>query len=296
MPNSWFGGKRTTYSKRSLQEKVEAIPEGLWTQCPKCQQILFTRELEKNLKVCMKCDYHFRLTACERIAMLLDEGSFVERDAGLRTTDPLQFPQYDESLARYQKATGLSEAVVSGEGCLNGLPLSLAVTDSHFLMGSMATVVGERITRAIERAIEREIAVLLISGSGGGARMHEGLLSLMQMAKTSGALARLQQAGLLAIVLLTDPSMAGVMASWGSLGDVILAEPGAQIGFTGQRVSKQAQVTKAPDNFQTAEFQLQHGMIDRVVPRRELKETIGKLLLFGGAVAEVETREPMHAR
>jgi acetyl-CoA carboxylase carboxyl transferase subunit beta len=296
MPNSWFGGKRTGYSKRSLQEKVEAIPEGLWTQCPKCSQILFTREVEKSLKVCMKCDYHFRLTAHERIAQLLDEGSFVERDANLRTTDPLQFPKYDESLARYQKATGLSEAVVSGEGRLNGLPLSCAVTDSHFLMGSMATVVGERITRAIERAIEREIPVLLVSGSGGGARMHEGLLSLMQMAKTSGALARLHQAGLLSIVLLTDPSMAGVMASWGSLGDVILAEPGAQIGFTGQRVSKQAQVTKAPADFQTAEFQLEHGMIDRVVPRRELKETIGKLLLFGGAVAEAEMREPMHAR
>jgi acetyl-CoA carboxylase carboxyl transferase subunit beta len=244
----------------------------------------------------MRCDYHFRLTAHERIAMLLDEGSFVERDAGLRTTDPLRFPKYDESLARYQKATGLSEAVVSGEGRLNGLAISLAITDSHFLMGSMATVVGERITRAIERAIEREIAVLLVSGSGGGARMHEGLLSLMQMAKTSGALARLQQAGLLAIVLLTDPSMAGVMASWGSLGDVILAEPGAQIGFTGQRVSKQAQVNKAPDDFQTAEFQLQHGMIDRVVPRRELKETIGKLMLFGGAVAERGAREPIHAR
>lgn len=296
MPNSWFGGKRTGYSKRSLQEKIESIPEGLWTPCPKCRQLLFTRELEKNLKVCQKCDYHFRLTAHERIAMLLDPDSFVERDASLRTTDPLQFPNYDETLARYQNATGLSEAVVSGEGRVNGLPLSIAVTDSYFLMGSMATVVGERITRAIERSIEREIPVLLVSGSGGGARMHEGLLSLMQMAKTAGALARLQQAGLLAVVLLTDPSMAGVMASWGSLGDVILAEPGAQIGFTGQRVSKQAQVTKAPADFQTAEFQLKHGMIDRVVPRRELKETIGKLLLFGGAVAEVKTREPLHAR
>lgn len=296
MPEGWFRAKRAAYSARSLQEKVESIPDGLWTQCPKCRQLLFTRELEKSLKVCMKCDYHFRLTAHERIAMLLDPGSFVERDANLRTTDPLQFPNYDESLARYQKSTGLSEAVVSGEGTVAGLPVSIAVTDSHFLMGSMATVVGERITRAIERAIEREIPVLLISGSGGGARMHEGLLSLMQMAKTSGALARLHQAGLLAIVVLTDPSMAGVLASWGSLGDVILAEPGAQIGFTGQRVAKQAQVSKPPADFQTAEFQFKHGMIDRIVPRRELKETIGKLLLFGGALTEVERREPAHAR
>jgi acetyl-CoA carboxylase carboxyl transferase subunit beta len=296
MPQGWFRGKRSAYAKRSLQQKVEAIPDGLWTQCPKCRELLFARELEKSLKVCKKCNYHFRLTAPERIALLLDDESFVERDANLRTTDPLQFPKYDETLARHQKSTGMSEAALTGEGTLNGLPVSIAVTDSHFLMGSMASVVGERVTRAIERAIEREIPVILVSGSGGGARMHEGLLSLMQMAKTSGALARLHQAGLMAIVLLTDPSMAGVMASWASLGDVILAEPGAMIGFTGQRVSQQAQVTKPSADFQTAEFQLKHGMIDMICPRKELKETIGRLLLFGAAVPEVEPLEPAHAR
>jgi acetyl-CoA carboxylase carboxyl transferase subunit beta len=296
MPNGWFRSKRSNYSKRTLQAKVEAMPDGLWEQCPKCRELLFIRELEKNLKVCKKCNYHFRLSAKERIALLLDEGTFVERDANLRTTDPLEFPRYDEALARYQNSTGMSEAVLSGEGLLNGLPLSIAVTDSRFIMGSMWAVVGERLTRAIERAIEREIPVLLVSGSGGGARMHEGLLSLMQMAKTSGALARLHQAGLIAIVLLTDPSMAGVMASWGSLGDITLAEPGAMIGFTGQRVSQQAQVTKLPADFQTAEFQLKHGMIDMIVPRKDLKETIAKLLLFSGAHTTVETMEPAHAR
>jgi len=296
MPNGWFRSKRSNYSKRTLQAKVEAMPDGLWEQCPKCRELLFIRELEKNLKVCKKCNYHFRLSAKERIALLLDEGTFVERNANLRTTDPLEFPRYDEALARYQNSTGMSEAVLSGEGLLNGLPLSIAVTDSRFIMGSMGAVVGERLTRAIERAIEREIPVLLVSGSGGGARMHEGLLSLMQMAKTSGALARLHQAGLIAIVLLTDPSMAGVMASWGSLGDITLAEPGAMIGFTGQRVSQQAQVTKLPADFQTAEFQLKHGMIDMIVPRKDLKETIAKLLLFSGAHTTVETMEPAHAR
>jgi acetyl-CoA carboxylase carboxyl transferase subunit beta len=296
MPQGWFRGKRSGLSKRSLQEKVEAIPDGLWEQCPKCRELLFARELEKGLKVCKKCNYHFRLTAQERIALLLDEESFVERDASLRTIDPLRFPKYDETLARHQKNTGMSEAALTGEGTLNGMPVSIAVTDSHFLMGSMASVVGERVTRAIERAIEREIPVILVSGSGGGARMHEGVLSLMQMAKTSGALARLHQAGLMAIVLLTDPSMAGVMASWASLGDVILAEPGAMIGFTGQRVSQQAQVTKTAADFQTAEFQLKHGMIDKIVPRKELKETLGRLLLFGGVVPEVEPLEPAHAR
>jgi acetyl-CoA carboxylase carboxyl transferase subunit beta len=296
MPNGWFRSKRSSSAKRSLQAKVEAMPDGLWEQCPQCKELLFTRELEKHLKVCKKCSFHFRLSARERIALLIDEGTFVERDENLRTTDPLHFPRYDEALARYQNATGMSEAVITGEGFLNGMPLSIGVTDSRFIMGSMGAVVGERFTRAIERAIEREIPVLLVSGSGGGARMHEGLLSLMQMAKTSGALARLHQAGLIAIVLLTDPSMAGVMASWGSLGDITLAEPGAMIGFTGQRVSQQAQVTKPPADFQTAEFQLKHGMVDKVVPRKDLKETIGKLLLFSGASVAIEQMEPAHAR
>jgi acetyl-CoA carboxylase carboxyl transferase subunit beta len=278
MANGWF--------RRRKAAADDSLPEGLWTQCPKCKELLFTREWERNLKVCLKCNYHFRLTARERLDLLLDDGSFVERDAELLSVNVLDFPGYSDSLQRYRTATGQADAVLSGEGLLEGYPLTIAVTDSHFMMGSMGSVVGERIARAVEHATERGIATLLVSGTGGGARMQEGLLSLMQMAKTSAALARHQDAGLLALVLLTEPTMGGVTASWGSLGDVILAEPGAMIGFAGLRVSQQAQVHKVPADFQTAEFQLAHGQVDRIVPRKELKETLAKLLAFSGAQAE----------
>jgi acetyl-CoA carboxylase carboxyl transferase subunit beta len=281
MANGWFQRKWGTTSKRTLEAKVDAMPEGLWSQCPECRELLFARELERNLKVCKKCNHHFRLTAGERLEMLLDPDSFSEWDGGLRTVDPLQFPNYDASLSRHQKATGLAEAVLSGEGRIDGTELGVAVTDSHFIMGSMGSVVGERITRAIERSIEREMPVLLVSGSGGGARMQEGLLSLMQMAKTSAALARLRRAGQLCIVLLTDPTMGGVFASWASLGDVLIAEPGAMIGFAGQRVSQQTAVMKPPADFQTAEYQFKHGMIDLICARKELRETLTRLLQFG---------------
>jgi acetyl-CoA carboxylase carboxyl transferase subunit beta len=284
MANGWFQRKLGAASKRSLEAKVEAIPDGLWTQCPSCREVLFSRELERNLKVCMKCNHHFRLTAAERRELLLDPDSFTEWDRGLRTVDPLQFPNYDASLSKHQKATGMTEAVLSGEGRMDGLELAMAVTDSHFIMGSMGSVVGERITRAIERATEREMPVILVSGSGGGARMQEGLLSLMQMAKTSAALGRLKQAGQICLVLLTDPTMGGVFASWASLGDVLIAEPGAMIGFAGQRVSQQTSVMKPPPDFQTAEYQFQHGMIDMVCPRKELRETLIRLLQFGASV------------
>jgi acetyl-CoA carboxylase carboxyl transferase subunit beta len=298
MANGWFHKRRGAAAKRALEAKVEAIPDGLWSQCPGCRELLFTRELDRNLKVCKKCSHHFRLTAAERLELLLDPGSFIERDAELRTIDPLHFPNYDASLARHQKNTGLTEAILSGEGRIDGMPLGVAVTDAHFIMGSMGSVVGERITRAIERAIEREMPVLLVSGSGGGARMQEGLLSLMQMAKTSAALARLKQAGLLSIVLLTDPTMGGVFASWASLGDILIAEPGAMIGFAGQRVSQQTGVMKPPPDFQTAEFQLKHGMIDLICPRKELRETLIRLLQFGSRVEAAATPplEAAHAR
>jgi acetyl-CoA carboxylase carboxyl transferase subunit beta len=295
MPDGWFRRKQSSLSRRALQARVQAIPEGLMTPCPGCKELLLTRELEKNLKVCKKCSYHFWLTAAERLDLLLDAGSFVERDGNLRTIDPLHFPKYDEKLARYQDQTKMTEAVVSGEGMVHGMPVSIAVTDARFIRGSMGSVVGERITRAIEWAIEREIAVVLVSASGGGARMEEGLLSLMQMAKTSGALARLDRSGLLSIVVLTDQSMAGVLASWASLGDVILAEPGARIGFVGERVSQQAQVTKPSAGFQTSEFQLKHGMVDRVCHRKDLKETIGRLLQFAGVAVREERLEAAHA-
>jgi acetyl-CoA carboxylase carboxyl transferase subunit beta len=279
MANGWF---------RKRKDEGGSLPEGLFTKCLRCHQLLFTREWERNLKVCAKCGYHFRLTAHERIELLLDEESFEQRDADLRPVDSLRFPGYAESLKRYTTATGMPDAIVSGEGLLEGLPVTIAVTDANFMMGSMGAVVGERITRAVERATARGIPTILVSGTGGGARMHEGLLSLMQMAKTSGALARHQAAGLLAVVVMTDPTMGGVTASWASLGDIILAEPGAMIGFAGRRVSKQAQVSKVPDDFQTSEFHLAHGQIDRIVSRKDLKETIGTFCRFAG----VPTRTP----
>ena len=286
MANGWFG-KRKSPSEGSPAHNAGApgaeIPEGLWNQCPKCRELLFIREWERNLKVCKKCGYHFRLTAKERLDLLVDPDSFVERDGQLRSTDPLNFPGYAESLERNQRKSGLTDACLSGDAQVEGHPITIAVTDAHFMMGSMGSVVGERIARAVERATELSVPVVLISGSGGGARMHEGLLSLMQMAKTSGALARHHDHGLASVVILTDPTMGGVTASWGTLGDFILAEPGAMIGFAGLRVSKQAQVSKVPADFQTAEFQRAHGHIDRIVPRAELRDTLIRLLEFVGA-------------
>jgi acetyl-CoA carboxylase carboxyl transferase subunit beta len=270
MANGWFRKRKDG----------EEFPEGLWVKCDKCRELLFKREWERNLKVCSKCGHHFRLTARERIELLVDEGSFVEYDAQLVSTDPLGFPNYQASLERYRKLTNEPDAVVSGDGVIDGLPVSIAVTDANFMMGSMGSVVGERITRALERATERRIPAILVSGTGGGARMHEGLLSLMQMAKTSGAIARHHDAGLFTLALLTDPTMGGVTASWGMLGDVNLAEPGAMIGFAGLRVSKQANVSKVPNDFQTAEFQQNHGQIDKVVPRTELRDTVATLIKF----------------
>ena len=284
MANGWFR-KRKAPPAAAPQAGATEIPEGLWTQCEKCRELLFTREWERNLKVCHKCGYHFRLTARERVELLLDADSFVELDADVLPTNSLDFPGYGEALKRHGEATGLKDAIVSGEGTLAGHPLTIAVTDAFFMRGAMGSVVGERLARAVERATERRVTALLVSGTGGGARMQEGLLSLMQMAITSAAIARHHEARLLTVVLLTDPSLAGVMASWGSLGDVLLAEPGARIGFVGERVSQAAQVSKVPADFQTAEFQLAHGQIDRIVPRKELKETLATLFQFAGSQA-----------
>ena len=278
MGNGWFR------KQKSPRTGVEELPEGLWIQCenPKCRELLFIREWERNLKVCRKCQYHFRLSARERIELLTDEGTFVERDAQIVSKNPLNFPRYNDSLERYRRDAGQTDAIVSGDAELDGTPFSIAATDARFMMGSMGSVVGERLTRSVERATAAGWPVVLISGTGGGARMQEGILALMQMAKTSGAIAHHHAKGLMTIVILTHPSMAGVLASWGSLGDVILAEPGAMIGFVGQRVSKQAQVSKVPSDFQTAEFQLAHGQVDRVVPRKDLKATLSALFEFAG--------------
>ncbi|MBW3623355.1 MAG: acetyl-CoA carboxylase carboxyl transferase subunit beta [Armatimonadetes bacterium] len=269
-PGGWF----------SRHKPESDLPEGLWSKCERCERIVFVRDLERNLKVCPHCDYHHRLTAWERIEMLTEPGSFSEWDADLRSSDPLGFPEYPEKLEKDRQKTGLTDAAVSGCGSIGAHRVSMGLTDFRFRAGAMNSVVGERLTRAVERAVDERLPVLLVSGTGGGASMYEGILSLMQMPKTSVALARHHDLGLLFISLLTDPTMAGVYASWASLGDLTLAEPGATIGFTGSRVSKQAQahVGRRPANYQTAEFQQDRGMVDRVVPRKDLKATLEKLL------------------
>ena len=273
-----FGKPRYTIVKVS---KKKNIPEGLWTKCGECGEIIYNKKLEENLKVCPKCDFHFRLTAYERINAILDEESFSEFDKNMTSKDPLGFKgpkKYKDKLESDKKATGLKEAVVSGEGKIESKKIILAVTDSRFIMGSMGSVVGEKITRAIEKATQLKLPVIICSGSGGGARMYEGMFSLMQMVKTSAAISRHNKAGLLFISLLTNPTMAGVMASFASLGDVIIAEPRALIGFTGPRVIEQTIRQKLPDGFQLSEFMLKHGLVDKVVHRKELRSTIIKII------------------
>ncbi len=261
--------------------KKKDIPEGLWTKCEGCSEALYNKNLEENFKVCPKCNYHFVLGAYERIAMLLEAGTFLEYDKDMVSDDPLEFKgpkTYAEKIASDQAATGLKEAVVTGEGLLGQQPLIIAVTDSRFIMGSMGSVVGEKITRAIEAATKKRLPLVIISGSGGGARMYEGMFSLMQMSKTSAALSYHHRAGLAYISVLTNPTMAGVMASFAGLGDMIIAEPKALIGFTGPRVIEQTIRQKLPVGFQRSEFLLEHGLIDMIVQRKNMKETISQLL------------------
>ncbi len=261
--------------------RKKSVPAGLWTKCPSCQHVVFSKSLRENLSVCPECHFHFTLGARERIELLIDAGTFRETDADVETVDPLHFTgvrSYLEKMKQDQKKTGLKEACLVGEGESEGKKIAFGVTDSRFIMGSMGSVVGEKITRLVERAIEKGIPVVIVSGSGGGARMYEGVLSLMQMAKTAAAIARLHQSKLPYVSVLTNPTMGGVMASFAALGDIILAEPGALIGFAGPRVIEQTIRQKLPADFQTSEFLLDHGMIDQVVPRRELKRTIGLLL------------------
>lgn len=271
-----FFRKQKYVTVKPTTGKVD-IPEGLWVKCTRCNEILYTKELDKNLKVCHKCNFHFRVGARERVAMTLDQGSFREYDANLESANPLDFPGYHEKIASAQEATGLKEAVLTGEGTINGYPVVLAVMDPNFIMGSMGSVVGEKITRAIEAAIEKRYPLIIFSASGG-ARMQEGILSLMQMAKTSAALAKLDQAGVLYISVFTDPTTGGVTASFASLGDIILAEPGALIGFTGPRVIEQTIKQKLPEGFQRAEFMRQHGFVDLIVARNNMKETLANIL------------------
>ena len=261
--------------------KKKDIPHGLWTKCPDCGGVIYNKALKENLKVCQKCNYHFTLGSQGRINLLLDKGSFQELESGIKPTDPLGFqgPQsYKLKLTEEKEKTNLSDACVVGKGKINERKLIFGVTDSRFMMGSMGSVVGEKLTRAIELATHSRYPLVIVSGSGGGARMQEGMLSLMQMAKTSAALCRHSEEKLLFISVLTNPSMAGVLASFASLGDVIIAEPRALIGFTGPRVIEQTIRQKLPGGFQTSEFLLEHGLIDMVVARKNLKDTISQIL------------------
>ncbi len=257
------------------------VPEGLWIRCPGCEATVYRKQVEKNLGVCTECDHHFYISASERIRQLLDEDSFEEWFDNLHPCDPLEFADkkpYRERLISEQKRTGMTEACVVGRGYLRGRPLVLGMTDSAFIMGSMGSVVGEKLTRAIEEATRKRLPLVIVSGSGGGARMHEGILSLMQMGKVSAALARYRDAGGLFLSVLTNPTMGGVAASFASLGDIVLAEPKALIGFAGPRVVAATIKEPLPEDFQTSEFLLEHGFVDRIVPRSSLRTEIARLI------------------
>lgn len=254
------------------------VPDGLWTKCDLCGQILYTKELVKNSYVCYRCQAHLRLPARDRLAMMLDYGLEEEFDADLVGEDPLQFPEYAEKLWQARQKTGQPEAVITGRGQIEGEKVCVGVLDFNFMGGSMGWAVGEKVARLFDRARAAGLPVVFFSSGGGGARMQEGAVSLMQMATTVQAVSRFSAAGGLYVAVLTDPTMGGVYASFGSLGDVILAEPGARIGFTGPRVIEQTIRQKLPAGFQTAEFLLKNGMIDAIVDRREMKRYLARLL------------------
>jgi len=272
---AWF--KKTREQK--LDKKVK-IPEGLWVKCENCKEIVYKKEIEKNLKVCPKCNYHFRISARERLDLIVDEESFVEMDAEVTSGDPLGFKDtvsYRDRIKEYQKRSGLREAIITGEALINGYPVVIAVMDFSFHGGSMGSAVGEKIVRAAELAMENKIPLVTVASSGG-ARMQEGIFSLMQMAKTAAVIGKLKEAGVLYISILSDPTFGGVTASFAMLGDIIIAEPKSLIGFAGQRVIEQTIKQQLPENFQRAEFFLEHGMIDMVVDRKDLKETMATLI------------------
>ena len=265
---------------REQSAKNVEVPDGLWSKCDNCKEMIYTKQLNENFQVCPKCQHHFRMSAKERIELLVDIGTWSEDKKRILPADPLSFPGYKEKLKKSQLETGLDDAIITGEGKICGMPVAVGVTDSFFIMGSMGSVVGEKLTRIIESAIAGKKPLLLVSSSGGGARMQEGILSLMQMAKTGAALKKLSEAHLPYISLLTDPTGGGVTASWGMLGDITLAEPNALILFAGPRVIEQTIRQKLPKGFQRSEFLKDHGFIDVVVHRKDLKESLGKILKF----------------
>jgi len=278
---AWF---RREKQRIAVSDSTHVRTEGLWIKCDGCRQIIWKKDLEANWNVCGKCGHHFRLDARGRLRLLLDDGRYEEQDAGLETTDPLGFVDlkpYPERIRSAQKTTGLKDAVITAEGKLEERPVILCAMEYAFIGGSMGSTVGEKITRAVERAAGGKLPLIIVSASGG-ARMMEGTISLMQMAKISAALARLDEAGVPFLSILTDPTTGGVTASFAMLGDLNIAEPGALIGFAGPRVIEQTIRQKLPAGFQRSEFLLQHGMLDAVVPRLELKAFLARSLRFFG--------------
>ncbi|MBI5598806.1 MAG: acetyl-CoA carboxylase carboxyltransferase subunit beta [Deltaproteobacteria bacterium] len=275
----WF--KKSLFSKK--EDSTVRIPHGLWVKCNHCSEIIYKKEVERNLDVCPKCDYHFYISAWERVGIVLDEGSFKEHDGDLEPVDALEFKdlkRYKDRLRaahREKSAPRALDAIVSGEGLINGQRVMIAVFEFSFMGGSMGSVVGEKITRIIERGLDKRCPVIIFTSSGG-ARMQEGILSLMQMAKTSAAIARLKEAGIPYITVLTDPTTGGVTASFAMLGDIIIAEPRALIGFAGPRVIQETIRQKLPEGFQRAEYLLEHGMIDMIVDRKMMKTTLARLI------------------
>ena len=271
---AWF--KKT---KDIKTDKKGKIPEGLWVKCEGCKEIVYKKEIDRNLKVCPKCNYHVQISARERLKLLVDEGSFVEADETLVSVDPLNFRDkvsYKDKLKEKQDKTGMKEAVISGDALIKGYPVSIVIMDFSFIGGSMGSVVGEKVSRAAERACEKKQPLITVSSSGG-ARMQEGIFSLMQMAKVAAAIGKLKDNGILYISVLCDPTFGGVTASFATIGDIIIAEPGSRIGFAGASVIEQTIKQPLPENFQRADFLLGHGLIDIVVGRQQLKDMLAKL-------------------
>ena len=278
--------KRESKNVANKKSNID-IPIGKWIKCEACKEIIYKETLRSNLSICPNCGHYFRVHINKRIEMIIDEGTYERFDLNIETTNPLELEDYPKKLKTLREKTGLEEAVACGTGKVNGEKVVICIMDSGFLMGSMGAVVGEKITYSIEQAIKLKLPLIIFAVSGG-ARMQEGIISLMQMAKTTAALTKLDEAGLLYISVLTDPTYGGVTASFASLGDIILAEPGAMIGFAGQRVIEQTIGESLPEGFQTAEFLLEHGFIDKIVERKDLKSTIYKLIQYhkGGTLSE----------
>ena len=270
--------KKRERQKQKNKNKVD-IPIGKWVKCDNCKEIIYKETVRENLSICPYCGHYVRMHINKRLEMIADVGTYKRFDLNIETSNPLGLEDYPKKLKTLKEKTGIDEAVAAGTCKINGEKVVICIMDSGFLMGSMGAVVGEKITYAIEQAIEQRLPIIIFTVSGG-ARMQEGIVSLMQMAKTTAALTKLDEAGLLYISVLTDPTYGGVTASFASLGDIILAEPGAMIGFAGQRVIKQTIGEELPEGFQTAEFLLEHGFIDKIVERKDLKDTLYKLIMF----------------